>query len=193
MTLLLEQLKQSLNLRTLYALIALGFLLGVMIIFRLSDAAASAALEREQVESRLARHGGAIDEAAWLQRAEDAQNTLSAWRATRWSGPTAGVVAAELQSALSRVIASAQLSSLAINVEPAPVELPNGTVLRFSVSTDSQNGANVAKTLAALATHEPMLVVNGMNVVFDEDASGRFSISGFAPVSIADVPPVETN
>ena len=180
----LEQLKQSLNLRTRYALIALGFLLGIVVIFRLSDAAASASLERAQVESRLQRHGGAIDEAAWLQRAASAEATLSAWQATRWSGPTAGVAAAQLQSAIEQILASSQLTPLSIDIEPAPVELPNGTVLRFSVAADSRSGDSVAKTLAAMAAHEPMIVVDGMNVVLDESTSGRFSVSGYAPISI---------
>lgn len=182
----LEKLKQSLNLRTLYALIALGFLLGIAVALRISDAAASASLERAQVENRLQRHGGAIDEAAWLQRAENADAILSAWQATRWSGPTAGVAAAQLQSAIGQILASSQLTPLSINIEPAPVELPYGAVLRFSVAADSRNGDSVAKTLAAMAAHEPMIVVDGMNVVFDESASGRFSVSGYAPISIAE-------
>lgn len=189
----LDQLKQSLNLRTLYALIALGFLLGLMVIFRLSDATASAAADRAQVENRLMRHGGAIDEAAWSQRAQSAEATLAAWQATRWSGPTAGVVAAEIQSAIGQVIASAQLAPRSINVEPAPVELPNGAVLRFRISTDSRSGDSVAKTLAAMAAHEPMLIVDGMNVVFDEVGTGRFSVSGYAPINIAEPQPRERN
>ncbi len=180
-----EQFKQALNLRTSYGLIALGCLLGIMLIVRLNDATMTASAARVQVENRLARHGGAIDEVTWQERADSAEQALSEWQATRWSGATSGVIAAELQSAIGRVIDAAQLTPLNITVEPGPVELPSGAVLRFTVAAESRTGDSVAKTLAAFAAHEPMIVVDGMNAVFDEQSRGRFSVSGYAPISIA--------
>ncbi len=180
-----ERIKQSLNLRTLYGLIALASLLGIAFIARMDDAAASAKEARVQVDERLARHGGAIDERVWRERAENAEQALTLWRATQWSGPTAGVVAAELQGAISGVAAAAQLNVLSVTVEPAPVELSDGTVLRFRMAADSRSGESVAKTLAAFGAHEPMIIVDGMNAVFDEEARGRFSVSGYAPIAIA--------
>ncbi len=179
-----ERIKQSLNLRTLYGLIALGCLLGFAVIARIGDAAARAEETRAQVDERLTRHGGAIDEGVWRERAENAEQALALWRATRWSGPTSGIIAAELQGAIGRVVSSAQLNMLSVNVEPAPAESPSGTVLRFRVATDSRSGDSVAKALAAFGAHEPMIVVDEVNAVFDEGSSGRFSISGYAPITI---------
>lgn len=181
-----DQLRQSLNQRTIYALIALGCLLGFSLTARIGDAAKGAEELRLQADARLARHGGEIDEAAWLARADEAELALASWSAAHWTGPTAGFIAAELQSAISVIAATTDVNVIAVNVEPAPVETPQGRVLAFRVATDSRNGENVAKTLSAFAAHEPMLFIDGMNAVFDSEQRGRFSFSGYAPIVITE-------
>ncbi len=181
---LYERIKESLNLRTLYGLIALGCLLGFAIIGRIDDAAAEAQVAREAVDARLARHGGAVDETLWMERANEAEQTLAAWQTTHWSAPTAGVIAAELQSSVTSVLSSANLRVLSVKIDPEPTELPTGAILRFRFATESRNGDSVAKTLAALAAHEPMIVIDEVNAVFDERKQGRFSASGYVPINI---------
>ncbi len=181
----IENLKQSLNPRTLYGLIALGVLLGFAFIARMDDAVEQAREVRTQADERLARHGGAIDEKLWRDRAENAESALSLWQATQWSGPTAGFVAAELQGAISAAARSAELNVLSVEVEQAPVELQSGSALQFRLATDSRSGDSVARLLAALAAHQPMIVVDEVNAVFDEQSSGRFFAAGYAPVSLS--------
>jgi|GEM_PF-7092852 len=183
---LVNQLRQSLNQRTIYALIALGCLLGFALIARIGDAAAGAEEMRLQADARLARHGGELDEAEWRSRAEEAELALANWSAAHWTGPTAGFIAAELQSAISVVAGTTDVTVIAVNVEPAPVETPQGMVLAYRVATDSRNGESVAKILAAFAAHEPMLFIDGMNAVFDSETRGRFSFSGYAPIVITE-------
>ncbi len=182
---LFERLKQSLNQRTLYALIILGCLLGFALIARIGDAVASAELSHRQAQERLARHGGGVDEEVWLTRAENAEAALAEWQATQWAGRTPGIAAAELQRALTRIALSAQLRVISITVEPAPVEIPEGLVLRFRMATDSRSGDSVAKVLAAFSSHRPLIFVDGVNAVFDERGSGRFSLDGYAPITVA--------
>lgn len=179
-----QRLKQSLNQRTLYALILLGCLLGFALIGRIGDAVASAAETHRLADERLARHGGVVDEDAWRTRAENAETVLAQWQSTQWSGPTAGFIAAEMQSRIRAIAVSAGLRVISINVEQAPVDTPEGPVLQFSMATESHNGDGVANALAMFAAHEPMLFIDGVNAVFDENKRGRFSINGFAPVSI---------
>ncbi len=182
----LDRFRQSLTLRTLYGLIALGCLLGVSLLGRLDAASTSAADTRAEADARLARHGGAIDENLWRERAANAQEELTFWQSTRWSAPTSGVVAAELQNAITQIARGAGLDVIAVNVDPAPTEIPSGLVLRFSFSTDSRNGDAVAKALAAFGAHEPIIVVDEMNAVFDDRNQGRFSASGYAPIILAE-------
>ena len=189
---LFERLKQSLNQRTLYALIVLGCLLGFALIARIGDAVAGAKISHLQAEERLARHGGGVDEEVWQARADTAHAALTEWKATQWTGPTAGIAAAELQRTLNRIASSAQLRVISITVEPAPVEIPEGLILRFQMATDSRSGDSVAKVLAAFSSHRPLIFVDGVNAVFDERNSGRFSLDGYAPIAVA-TPTQESN
>ena len=186
----LERFRQSLNLRTMYGLIALGCLLGFALIGSLNDAVQRASLSRAEVDARLTRHGGAIDETIWNERAADAEAELAFWQSTHWSGSTSGVIAAELENAISQITRGANLRVINVNVDPAPSETPSGPILRFSFSTDSNSGDSVAKILAAFGAHQPVLVIDEVNAVFDESIAGRFSASGYAPVSLL-TPPQE--
>lgn len=181
----LERFGQSLNLRTLYGLIALGCLLGVSMLGRLDAATVRAADARAEIEARLTRHGGAIDENLWRERAATAQAELAFWQSTHWSGPTSGVIAAELENAINQVARGAGLDVIAVNIDPAATESPSGPILRFSFATDSRSGDSVAKTLAAFGAHEPIIVIDEMNAVFNESVQGRFSASGYAPIILA--------
>ena len=187
----LERFRQSLNLRTLYGLIALGCLLGVSLIGRLDDIAKTAAQSRAETDARLTRHGGAIDETLWNERAADAEAELAFWQSTHWSGSTPGVIAAELESAINQITRGAGLRVINVNIDPAPSETPSGSVIRFNFATESRSGDSVAKTLAAFGAYQPILVIDEMNAVFDENIHGRFSASGYAPVSIV-TPPQES-
>ena len=180
----LQRFDQSLNLRTLYGLIALGCLLGISLLGRLDAATQRAADVRAEAETRLVRHGGAIDEALWRERAASAETELTFWKSTHWSGSTAGVIAAELEDAITQVIRSAELDIVVVNVEAAPSESQSGSILRFRFSTESSRGDGVAKTLAAFGAHDPILVIDEINAVFDENSHGRFSASGYAPISL---------
>ena len=185
----LERFRQSLTLRTLYGLIALGCLLGVSLLGRLDAATARAAESRAEMDARVARHGGGIDENLWRERAANAETELAFWRATHWSGQTPGVIAAELQDAINMTARAAGLDVIAVDVDPAPSEIPGGPVLRFSFSTDSRSGDAVAKTLAAFGAHEPIIVIDEVNAVFDDSRLGRFSASGYAPITLAEPAP----
>lgn len=181
-----DYISRSLNQRTIYGLIALAGVLGIALIARLSDEAANAATVKAQFAERLARQGGEVDEVLWRERADGAQGVLDQWKATRWSGPTPGFIAAALQSEMNRIASLAQLSIRSLQVDPAPVDLPGGAALRFRIVGDSPSGDSAVKMLAAINAHRPMIVVTEMNVTFTEDTSGRFSAEGYAPIAVID-------
>ena len=185
----LERIADSLNQRTIFALIALGGLLGLVLVFRLSDASLAAQERRAVLAERLMQQGGKVDEELWRERAEAAQTSLAQWRATRWTGETPGLVAAIMQSEISGIATAAEISVLALEVDPSPVDLPNGAALRFRLAAESPGGDSAARALAGFSAHRPTLIVDEVNAVFDEDEkSGRLSVSGYAPVVIAPTP-----
>lgn len=175
---------KSLNLRTTYALIVLATLLGFVVVAEIHETADRAAAVRTTLSANIARHGGNIDEAIWRERSGAAQEALSAWNATRWSGATSGIAAAALQSELNQITNAANVNVLSLQVDPAPIELPEGNVLQFRIALDSTNAETVANLLSSISTHQPMIIINEMSAAFDDNSAGRLSLAGFAPISL---------
>ncbi|MEM8770366.1 MAG: GspMb/PilO family protein [Pseudomonadota bacterium] len=182
--------EKSLNQRTVYGLIALLGVLGVALVMRLDDTSKAAEAKRLQFSERLARRGGDVDEDLWRTRADIAKASLSAWRETRWTGSTAGIVAADMQTRLNRVAANAGVNVATIDVDPRPIDLPAGKALRFRIIGDFPNGDKAAQAIAELSAHEPMFVINEMTLNISArngrsenvNRSGRLSALGFAPI-----------
>lgn len=183
----------SLAPRTAYALIALGFVLILVVILNMGDKTAQLRAERVRLEQRLAQYGTGLDEAAWTQRAQDALNAQSRWEGFTWTGPTPGIIAAQIQSQLSAMGATYNLENVRIEVDPSAITLPSGeTILRFQLAGRSREIVDLVSCLEAVTAASPGLAIDEMNVTISNRNRGALRIAGLAAIAIETVAPADT-
>lgn len=177
----LSNLVSSLNERTLYALIALGFVLGIVGILELSDHTAVLKTERNSLETRLAQYGDGLDLDLWTTRAQSSKTVSDEWDNLYWNGQTPGLIAAQVQTRLSIIGAGGLLESLRIDVPPDVITLPDGNqVLRFQLDGRSSDAIDLTNTIGAITGNIPALSINEINLSVQDNNRGIVSLSGFA-------------
>ncbi|MEM7766863.1 MAG: tryptophan 7-halogenase, partial [Pseudomonadota bacterium] len=81
--------------RTQYALIALGFVLGLSAVLSVGDRVSVMRGEHDVLAKRLAQYGDGIDIDRWESRVRQTDAILTDWQSHYWKGPTAGIIAAQ--------------------------------------------------------------------------------------------------
>lgn len=116
----------------------------------------------------------------WQERADAARDTSAKWESRAWSGETAGIVSAQAQARLSRVLVAAGLQSVQVSVSSDPTPIDDSLLLRFDASAigDARSLVNVIVDISALDK-----AVNLTELVAPIRAQGRTRIvlGGFLP------------
>ena len=116
----------------------------------------------------------------WQQRADAARDIRSKWDSRAWGGETPGIVSAQAQARLSRLLIAAGLQSVQVSVSSDPTSVDDGLLLRFDASAvgDSRSLINIIVEISALDK-----AVNLTEIVAPIRAQGRTRIvlGGFLP------------
>lgn len=168
-----------------YGLVLLGALLGFDVATRSGDIAETQASARDAAQAQFAGVGEGLDLATWRERADAASQSLEAWRGRLWSGPTPGIVAADIQAHVNAVGGSFNLSGQKTEVDPEPIVVAQGQGLRFRVQASIRSSAQFARFFGALEEGTPVLFVDELSLTIARDDRGFFELSGIAPIDIA--------
>ncbi len=177
----------TLSPRTIYALIILGFLLGIVGIFNLSDHTAVLKAERAGLERRLAQYGDGLDEALWRSRAEETDAINESLNQFFWQGPTPGIISAQISSQLSAVATRSLMNNIQPDVPPDVLELPGDIkALRFQLTARTDEAVRALKVLSDLSSNQPMLTINELTVNVNSNSSANLVIAGIARFNIGE-------
>lgn len=119
-------------------------------------------------------------EKTWLARASSAESARDAWRDHTWIAASAGVAAAQLETALRDAADQSGLEKLQLNVNPDPIDRNSLSYLRFGFSAQVPPG-QVHTLLAALATAKPDLIVTGLQLSAQQKGDMTIKVDGIAP------------
>ncbi|MEL6112455.1 MAG: hypothetical protein AAFR20_06585 [Pseudomonadota bacterium] len=170
--------------RTQYALIALGFVLGLSAILSVGDRVAVMRGEHDVLAKRLAQYGDGIDVERWQSRVSQSDAILTDWQSHYWKGPTAGIIAAQIRSTLTEIGQRALLERITIEVDPVIIDLEARKALRFQIIGRSSDAVDVIKTLSGMAGAKPALPVSELALTVRQDDSGAFTASGLAFIDV---------
>ncbi|MEM1193398.1 MAG: hypothetical protein AAGH42_08415 [Pseudomonadota bacterium] len=179
--------------RTQYALIALGFVLGLSAVLSVGDRVSVMRGEHDVLAKRLAQYGDGIDIDRWESRVRQTDTILTDWQSHYWKGPTAGIIAAQIRSTLSEIGRRALLERITIEVDPVIIDLENGEALRFQVIGRSSDAVDVIKALGSMASAKPALPVTDLSLTVRQDDSGAFTASGLAFITVEAPAPTDNN
>ena len=96
----------------------------------------------------------------WSDRLVESQAARDALQSQIWTGPTAGVIAAELQQALRMMAGELKFDQLQIRVDPDPVESDGVMQLSYEMSGRAPSSKDFADFFEAIATYPKILVVD---------------------------------
>ncbi|MEL6506150.1 MAG: hypothetical protein AAFR29_00825 [Pseudomonadota bacterium] len=179
--------------RTQFALIALGFVLGLSAVLSVGDRVSVMRGEHDVLAKRLAQYGDGIDIDRWESRVRQTDAILTDWQSHYWKGPTAGIIAAQIRSTLSEIGRRALLERITIEVDPVIIDLENGEALRFQVIGRSSDAVDVIKALGSMASAKPALPVTDLSLTVRQDDSGAFTASGLAFITVEAPAPTDNN
>ena len=159
-------------------------LLAVNEILKAGDRISSLRAERISLEQRLTQYGDGLDLDEWTARADAAATVTAGWQALSWTGPTAGVIDAQIQSRLTAIGSEATLDNVRIDVDPDVISIETGRYLRFQFSTRNSDFPSVLAGLEKIAGATPALLAKDINLSLQRDQSVTMTLSGLAPVTI---------
>lgn len=175
--------------REQYILVALAAVALVALLWRLNDAAGAVRARLLTLSEQAAASGDGVNEELWTSRASDAAAAAAAWRAASWQGASNGVLSAEIQTRLMEIGAAAGITSMVIEVDPAPLSVGAVSMLRFRLSGAALYRTSTPEFLAAVAANEKRLILDETTIdITTEGGAGRVSASGLAPI-LVDPPP----
>ena len=175
--------------REQYILVALAAVALLALLWRLNDAAGSVRLRLLALSEQAAASGDGVDEALWTGRASDAAAAAAAWRAATWQGASNGVLSAEIQARLMEIGAASGVTSMVIEVDPAPLSVGAVSMLRFRLSGAALYRTSTPEFLAAVAANEKRLILDETTIdITTEGGAGRVSASGLAPILVDPAP-----
>lgn len=163
-----------------YGLVVLLALVGFFGIKQLYSRVGELGQEATRAASDLAVLSNDDAEKTWLERASSAEAAKAAWREHMWVAGSAGVGAAQLETALRDMASTASIDKLQINVNPDPVERGELTFLRFALSGQIPPG-QAHQLIAVLATSKPGLIVTDLQLTAQQRGDMTFKIDGIAP------------
>jgi len=170
--------------RAKYGLVVLAALLGFDLLTRVDDFASGKANDRAIVQDQFASTRDVIDFDEWQKRADEAVVSLEDWRRQLWSGPTPGIVAADIQSYMNGVGTSFNLGGQKTEVDPEPIAIAQGQGLRFRVQASMSSSAQFARFFGALEEASPVMFIDELSLNISRDGRGFFEMSGVAPIDL---------
>ena len=168
--------------RVNYALIALGVLLALAWLFQLQDQNDA---RRAQLEALTLRAAELEDQASlqeWGERARRAADLAHEWNVRQWSGPTPGIISAEIQAVLREAAEKSDLAQVQITVDPDPLDVDGRPVLRFELfgRARTRNGLSFLVDLAALDKR----VLLAEATFTPSPLRAQIRLSGVAPIRV---------
>jgi len=170
--------------RVNYALVALGAILSIAWFLGLQD---ENDIQRAQLDALRARAAEFEDPATlqeWEARARRAADVSHQWNVQMWSGPTAGVIAAEIQTALSELSENTNVTLAQITVDPDPVLVAGQSVLRFELFGRARTRNGLA-FFVRLAEYDKRLLLAEATFT-PSPLQAQIRLSGFAPIEIVE-------
>lgn len=157
-------------------------------LWRLNDAVNGARSQLVALSEQVAASGDGVDEELWNARATEAAASAGAWKAASWQGPSFGVLSAEIQARLMAIGAAAGVTSMVIEVDPAPLEIGSVSVLRFRFSGSALYRTSMPEFLAQVAGNDRRLLLDEASIDIGSDSPGRVTVSGLAPIILEQAP-----
>jgi len=175
-----EMISEQMTPSARYGLVVLLALVGFFGIKQLYTRVGELGQEATRAASDLAVLSNDDAEKTWLERANSAEKAQAAWREHMWVAGSAGVGAAQLESALRDMANAASIDKLQLNVNPDPIERDELTFLRFALSGQIPAG-QAHQLIAVLATSKPDLIVTDLQLTAQQRGDMTFKIDGIAP------------
>jgi len=167
--------------RTQYALAALAAISSFYGIDGLRTKTIAASQANMAAERSLARFTGDNIGDIWIERVGAARDSRQKWQTHFWTGDTPGVIAARVQSALSGIAVSSNLTSVRIQVDPNPFEAEATKGVRFTIRAQAGSPEDALDFLTSTAAYEQFLILDDVNFRVMQNTRVMLNISGIAP------------
>lgn len=155
------QLAEQATPRALVGLAVLGACLAFVAITSLADAVAAERAQAEELQRELDLRRATAADATWAERAEQGERARDALEARFWSGATAGIVAAQIQTVLEQAVSDSDMprTRVLVQAEPRPLN-PRASLFEAEIRGFDEDGQFLA-LMRSLGEHERMLAPVG--------------------------------
>lgn len=180
---IIDDLKNQLNARVLYALIGLGFLVGLVLISDYGVKINDLRIERKSLQNRLAQYGDQIDEQLWRDRLEEVSVLEELWSKRYWREETSGIIGSQIQTKLGLIGSQSEFQRIRSTTDEAE-DASGERALRVRVFGQAYEAYDVIKAIALIAKNEPNIILDEVNITVRKHNETSVVLSGLAPVDL---------
>ncbi len=170
-----------------YGLLFIACVLGVLGLERF--ASAETALEQRVIaaQTELSTLSAIRETDHWADRLAQSSAARQALQAEIWQGPTAGVIAAELQQSLRKISNDLKFDQLQVRVDPEPADSEGVSMLTFEMTGRARSSKDFADFFQAIAVHDKIIIIDEFDFAqsLRDRRPPRLAMSGRAPIQLS--------
>ncbi len=180
----IDQLDLKITPLAAYGLVALGFIVGGLLLGQLSSAVQQVKAEAQLARSDLANLREIQETDVWADRLTQSIAARNATEKTVWSGLTYGVISAGLQQELNTIGQTAGLTALKITINPIADEVDGLQVMQFTFRGMASDWASIIDLLTEMAEQPRTIIFNELSFSKPRSRPALFRAAGLIPIQI---------